>query len=144
MKDMQLSKNFSLVELCATNSGLPNNPTDDVIPNLSKLVVNVLQPLRDKFERNIHVDSGFRCPAVNKHVGGADTSQHVKGQAADLVSEDNAAMFHIIKDSLPFDQLIWEKGNDIQPAWVHVSYHEGHNRKEVLELVNGKYVPYAH
>ena len=134
MKDMQLSKNFKLSELCVTDSGLPNNPTDVIIPNLSKLVVQVLQPLRDAMGFTIHVDSGYRSPAVNEHVGGAPTSDHPKGKAADIKSEDNAKMFHYIKDNLEFDQLIWEKGNSKQPDWVHVSYREGKNRKQVITI----------
>jgi zinc D-Ala-D-Ala carboxypeptidase len=134
MKDQQLSKNFSLAELCHTNSGLPNEPTSDNIINLSKLVFNVLQPIRDKLGFEIKVNSGYRSKTVNDHEGGVSTSQHLTGQAADLDCKDNALLFNTIKDTLIFDQLIWEKGNDKQPAWVHVSYREGHNRKQVIHI----------
>ena len=134
MKHLQLSKNFSLEEMCRTSSKLPNNPTDEAIPNLSNLVVQVLQPLRDVMGFTINVSSGYRSPAVNKEKGGSDTSDHVKGKAADLKSQDNAAMFNYIKDNLEFDQLIWEEGNAKQPAWVHVSFREGKNRKQVITI----------
>lgn len=134
MKEMRLSKNFLLTEMCRTSSVKDNSPTDEAIPNLSKLVVNVLQPLRDAMGFTIIVSSGYRSPAVNKEKGGSDTSDHVKGKAADLKSQDNAAMFNYIKDHLEFDQLIWEEGNTKQPAWVHVSYREGKNRKQVLTI----------
>ena len=57
---MQLSKNFSLEELCATNSKLENRPNQNNINSLSLLVKEVLQPLRDLYGKPIHIDSGFR------------------------------------------------------------------------------------
>jgi len=135
-----LSKNFTLEEMTVTNSGLSNIPNQDQRNCLSELVKNVLQPLRDKLGKSIKVTSGFRSAAVNKYVGGVPTSQHCFGQAADLVCDDNSELFSIIRDDLVFDQLIWEKGNDIQPAWVHVSYKTQGNRGEILKFKNGKYI----
>jgi len=136
---MNLSKNFTLEELTVTNSGLPNRPTQDEINCLGLLVRNVLQPLRDEFGKSIHVNSGFRSALVNKSVGGAASSQHTKGQAADLDCEDNSEIFSLIRDKLEFDQLIWEGGNDVQPGWVHVSWKTQGNRGEVLKMRNGNY-----
>jgi len=136
----QLTKNFTLEELTVTNSGLENIPDDVQLENLRVLAVHVLQPLRDLFEKNIHVNSGFRSAQVNEAVGGAATSQHTKGQAADLDSEDNAKLFSLIKSKLEFDQLIWEKGNNLQPEWVHVSYNAQRNRKEILKFNGKKYI----
>lgn len=137
---MVLSKNFTLEELLVTNSKLPNTPSDVEINNLKLLVVNVLQPLRDMFGESIHVNSGYRSPAVNKAIGGAPTSQHCTGQAADLDCSDNAKLFHLIADFFDFDQLIWEGGNNTQPSWVHVSYKSANNRRQKLKMqnVNGK------
>jgi uncharacterized protein YcbK (DUF882 family) len=128
----QLSKNFTLDELLHTNSHLPNVPTETEIARLTALVINVLQPARELLGKPIRVNSGFRSAAVNKAVGGASTSQHCLGEAADLDCTDNAQLFHLIREHLPFDQLIWEGGNDIQPDWVHVSFKA--NRKEVLKM----------
>jgi hypothetical protein len=135
---MKLSKNFTLKELTVTNTGLPNNPGKHEIENLIELTKNVLQPLRDIYGYPIHVNSGFRCKAVNQKVGGEPTSQHTTGEAADISCENNARLFHIIREKLVFDQLIWEYGNDNQPAWVHVSYKSQGNRSEVLKRKNGK------
>jgi zinc D-Ala-D-Ala carboxypeptidase len=139
---MQLSKNFKLEELTVTGSALPNNPTEADIERLKALVINVLQPLRDLYGKAICVNSGYRSTAVNKAIGGAPNSQHCKGEAADLVIVDNALLFRLIRTHLPFDQLIWEGGNDLHPAWVHVSYRANRNRKQVLKmkLVDGKKV----
>ena len=137
---MIFSKNFSLEEMCVTHANIANRPTQDNINNLGLLVREVLQPLRDLVEFPIHVNSGFRSPLVNKSAGGVPTSQHVKGQAADIDSQNNKLLFDTIWDELLFDQLIWEKGNDLQPDWVHVSYKSQGNRNEVLKFENGKYV----
>jgi len=134
---MKLSTNFTLEEMTATSSQLPNLPTEKEIAKLTLLVQHVLQPLRDKYGKPIHVNSGYRNQAVNKEIGGSvkPISQHCKGEAADLDSDENATLFHIIRFFLDFDQLIWEGGNDNQPDWVHVSYKAIGNRKMVLKTV---------
>lgn len=118
---------------------------DNCIPagskcNITALVDNVLDPLREAWGKPLTVTSGYRCPALNKAVGGSRTSQHITGQAADISTGnivDNARLFHLIIDSkLPFDQLIFEKGDiNVGPAWVHVSYRsDGKNRRQILYM----------
>ena len=142
---MQLSKNFTLKELThsdtATRKGLDNTPTSEALANLERLVNLILQPLRDKLGP-IRINSGYRSYKVNKAVGGANNSQHTKGQAADIVflKEDLYKAFEYIKDSnLPYDQLILEFD-----SWIHISICELGNkpRRQVLEAnkVNGKTV----
>ena len=139
---MNLSKNFTFEELLITSSHLPNVPTEMQIDCLKALVSNLLQPARELLDSPIHINSGFRSLAVNKEKGGSmrPLSQHCKGEAADLEAFDNAALFHLIHQHLDFDQLIWEGGDDHQPAWVHASYKANGNRKEVLrmKMVGGK------
>ena len=137
-----ISKNFSWSELTITNQNIPNIPNEEQKKNIEDLVINVLQPLRDLAGVSISVNSGFRSPAVNKKVGGASTSQHCanKGAAADLmyIKKSNAEIFKIIKDKLPFDQLIWEFGTEKEPSWVHVSYNSKNNRKQILKARKNK------
>jgi hypothetical protein len=137
---MKLSENFTLEELCATSSHHINKPTQGELNSLGLLVRNVLQPVRELFGKSIKVTSGFRSKAVNEEKGGASNSQHLKGEAADLVCENNALLFRLIRDNFMFDQLIWEGGDDKQPAWVHVSYKTQGNREEKLrmKIINGK------
>ena len=74
------------------------------------IVEKVLQPLRDGIDKPIKVTSGLRVPALNKAIGGSVTSQHCKGEAADIQMSGktgNAKLFHYIKENLVFDQLIW-------------------------------------
>ena len=136
---MRLSKDFILSEFTDTDTGLPNVPGQEEIRNLKLLVQKVLQPARNKFGV-INVTSGFRSPEVNSAVGGSATSDHLFGRAADIQCEDMATVFNYIRKYLPFKQLIWEFGTDVQPGWIHVSYDVLNNRGEVLKAIkkNGK------
>ena len=139
---MKLGKYFTLEELTVTNTELENKPNSEQLNNLKLLVENVLDPVRELNGGPITVNSGFRCKEVNSHktINGSATSQHLKGEAADIESKDNANIFSLIRKYCVFDQLIWEGGDDKQPAWVHVSYKRQGNRGEVLrvKVVNGK------
>ena len=136
----QISKNFTLEELLYSQTadarGIANIPTHEVIVNLCALTHHVLQPLRNALGVPIHISSGFRCPRLNKEVGGSSTSQHLKGQAADLsIGGDmvkGRRWFTWIQSHCDFDQLIWEHDNN-GVYWVHVSYcADGKNRKQVI------------
>lgn len=133
---MKIGKYFTLSELTKTNTGLYNEPGDDIKEVLIQLVRNVLEPAREKLGMPITVNSGYRSIAVNRHVGGARNSQHCTGQAADLTCKDNKRLFEILK-GMNFDQLISERGTLENPAWIHVSFSAHGNRNEVLRF-NGK------
>lgn len=117
----------------AQRKGIKNDPSIEVCKSLTALVKNVLDPLREAYGKPIIVTSGYRCEKLNKAVGGAASSQHVKGEAADIRSvqdtpEENKKLFDlIVKLKLPFDQLINEHGFD----WVHVSYGARHRRQKL-------------
>ena len=123
-------KHFTFQELTVTNTGLPNIPNDEQRANLTLLVDNTLDPARELIDAPITVDSGFRSPEVNAKVGGAKNSQHLTGQAADIVCFDNEKLFNLIKDNFPFDQLI----NEYNFKWIHVSFSNIHNRKQILVI----------
>ena len=83
----------------------------------------------------LRLTSGYRSEAVNRRVGGVATSQHTKGEGCGFGFGDNAKLFNILK-KMNFDQLIWEKGNNIQPAWVRVSLKRiGINRKTSYKIM---------
>ena len=130
-------KYFTIAEMIKSDTakakGIDNTPTQEVIDNLTKLIEAVLDPLRQWYGKPIYVNSGYRCRALNEAVGGAKNTQHAIGMAVDIDThntEENKKLFDYIKDNLEYDQLIDEKNL----AWVHVSYNEGHNRKQVLYL----------
>lgn len=137
-------KYFTITELCASQAarqkGISNEPTAEVADNLVRLTENVLDPLRAAYGRPITVNSGYRSNALNKLVGGVNGSQHLTGMAADIVGtpntkEENKRLFELVRRlNLPFDQLIWEKGDGVGPDWVHISYDRKRQRRQVLIL----------
>jgi Uncharacterized protein conserved in bacteria len=131
-------KYFTIDELCssptATAEKINNTPTSVVKSNLVGLVNNVLDPLREAYGKPIHVNSGYRCPALNKAVGGVSNSEHLTGNAADISiggPKENKMLFYLIqKLNLPFRQLLWEHGG----TWVHVSYNPNDIKREVKNI----------
>lgn len=121
----------------AAENGIKNEPVPDergrVMANIKLLVDNVLDPVRDMVCTPIVITSGYRCPQVNKIVGGVDNSQHMSGCAADFhVQGYNRSMmyevFLYISNTLEFDQLIYYRSKNI----IHVSYVENCNRHEAF------------
>lgn len=124
----QLSQHFKLYEFtrsgAAIEHDLDNTPNAQQKMALTALCVNILEPLRHRFGP-IVISSGFRTQKVNHLVGGVPSSQHMRGEAADIVVGDKeraAAMFDFIRRHLDFDQLIWEPVGAADPRWLHVSY----------------------
>jgi zinc D-Ala-D-Ala carboxypeptidase len=140
---MNLTENFSLHEMTksetALRKGMPNEPTEADIANLKLLAEKVLQPLRDHYGVGIKVNSGYRSPDVNAAVGGSRTSDHCKGQAADIeiAGIPNATLAQYIKDSLQYTQLILEFYTPGIPdsGWVHVSYDANNLKCQALTAV---------
>ena len=142
---------FTLDELIHSDTadrlGIDNSPACDAIQCIDDLVANVLDRLRSEWGRPIIVTSGYRCKELNAAVGGARNSQHLKGQAADIVSDDFEAFRRFVrrwcKDN-EFDQCIFEHksrrevdGRNVvsgDSEWIHISYVEGRNRRQMLDL----------
>jgi hypothetical protein len=147
---MKLSENFSLQELTKSETalrfGMKNEPTEADIQNLKTLCEKVLQPIRDNFKTGVKVNSGFRHPEVNAKVGGSKSSDHCKGQAADIEIPGiaNADLAQWISDNLTYTQLILEFYTPGVPdsGWVHVSYDANNLKKQNLTATskNGKTV----
>ena len=131
-----LSPHFSLREFLKSNSademGLDNSLRSPALKsNLIALCANILEPLR--FEMGlIRITSGYRCPTLNARIGGARSSQHTKGEAADIVSDTHSpkSLALWIVQNCEFDQVIVEFD-----SWVHVSYSQGHNRSDELRAI---------
>jgi hypothetical protein len=136
----QLTKNFSLAEMVksetALRHGMDNHPGPDELNNMLQLCANVLQPVRDHFQKGVKVNSGYRSPDVNAKVGGSRTSDHCRGMAADIEipGVPNADLARWIKDSLSYTQLILEFYTPGVPdsGWVHVSYDPSNLKKQDL------------
>lgn len=141
---MNLSENFTLAEMTRTSQPFPNVPSPVETARLKTLCDMVLEPVRHRWGRTT-VNSGFRCLKVNRAVGSGDTSQHPKGEAADIECDatDNATLAMWIRDNLEFDQLILEayRPGVEGSGWVHVSYRKGANRKQCLTMTMGSHGP---
>ena len=117
-----ISKNFSYREFetseIATERGICNIITSfEVRDSVKALVLNVLQPLRDAWGQSLKINSGYRCPELNKIVSRASNSQHMKGEAADVASDNPYELAKLAKGlNLPFDQMI------LYPTFVHFSH----------------------
>lgn len=135
MKNFKLSEFF--VSSTANKNDIKNEPSIDeratIERNINLLVDNVLDPIRDKFCAPVIITSGYRCPQVNKLVGGVNNSQHMSGCAADFhIKGFTYLMMHQvflnIYDTMDFDQLIYYRSKNI----IHVSYVENGNRHEAF------------
>lgn len=126
----QLTANFSLEEMIKSEAALrlniPNKPSATVVKNLTVLAEQVLQPIRNHFKTGVKVNSGYRSPAVNEAIGGAENSDHMRGMAADIEIPGipNAEVAGWVRDNLKFTQTILEFYTPGVPdsGWVHVSY----------------------
>ena len=142
---MRLSDNFTLAEFTksqtAIRKGISNQPTPVHLEAMKALCAHILEPLRAHFGKPVRLTSGYRSARLNSAVGGSKTSQHSKGEAADLeiigVANDRVAKW--IRDNLPFDQVILEfyKAGDPNSGWVHVSYGP-RNRRQALTTSDGR------
>ena len=143
---MKLTANFSLEELTKSETalrlGLDNEPNDEQLANLVALCECVLQPVRDHFGKGVKVNSGLRTLPVNRAIGSADHSDHVKGMAADIEIPGvaNAELAQWIVNNLEFRQVILEFYTPGIPdsGWVHVSYNPADNKKQVLTATKQK------
>ena len=131
LRSMRLSANFTLAEMersqTALRLGIDNLAPAGVVVRLIALCREVLQPIRDHFGP-VHVSSGYRGRELNAHIGGSPLSQHMRGEAADIVIAGVTPIEvcrWIEGSAIDFDQLIYE-GN-----WTHVS-HSSHRRRQVL------------
>ena len=131
-------RHFTIAELTrsatARRLGIDNTPPASAIRALTSLVDDVLDPLRDAWGGPIRVNSGYRCPELNKAVGGTPSSQHQHGEAADITVGSRSAnrrLLALIKRlDLPVDQCIDEKGC----RWIHVSHRRGRNRRMYMKF----------
>jgi zinc D-Ala-D-Ala carboxypeptidase len=144
---MQLSKHFKLIEfeksMTATRLGIKNKAGSGEIKNLTDLCYGVLEPTRAKFDKSIIISSGYRSEELCEAIGSKKTSQHTKGQAVDfeIAEVSNLEVALWISNNCDFDQLILEYWNDEEPnaGWIHVSFVEGSNRKQILTFDGKNY-----
>lgn len=128
--NVRISKNFTLREFVISKSASVNHIYNQfeldfsIVQNIQNLTTHILQPLRDT-AGVIHITSGYRCPELNKLVGGSQNSQHLNGSAVDFICNNSEIITDAI-NYLPFDQFI------IYDSFFHVSFDQAKSRKEIL------------
>ena len=147
----RISTNITFKEAVRSNTakmyGIENKPNEFQLANMKMVAERCFQPLREEYGKPIGISSFLRSKELNEHwrVRGSKTSQHLQGLyskmeegAIDIDADifdngiTNAAIFDWLKNNVEFDQLIWEYGNEVEPAWVHVSFRKGANRGMML------------
>lgn len=131
-------KYFTIEELTRSNTAkarsIDNTPSTEIKANLERLITNLLDPVRELWGKPLIVNSGYRCTQLNNAVGGVSTSNHLKGEAADITTgskQDNLKLFEMIRKSgLVYDELIDEKNG----SWIHLAYREENNRQKTIRL----------
>ena len=144
---MQLSKNFTLEEMEKSSTGIrlgiKNKAGSGEIKNLGDLCYEILEPVRVKFDKPVTITSGYRSPELSEAIGSKATSQHCLGEAADfeIAGVSNLQVALWIENNVDFDQLILEFWKEGEPnsGWIHVSYKDGSNRKQVLTFDGKSY-----
>jgi zinc D-Ala-D-Ala carboxypeptidase len=136
---MQLSKHFTLEEMeksqTATRKGIKNKAGSGEIKNLGDLCYEVLEPVRAKFDKPVTITSGYRSPELSEAIGSKATSQHCSGEAVDfeIAGVSNLQVALWLTNNVNFDQCILEfYTGEANSGWIHVSYKDGSNRKQVL------------
>ena len=135
---MQLTKNFTRQEIERSNTakrlGISNEMSEKHLANMTKLLDNIIQPLRESLGP-IRISSGYRGQDLNRAIGGSRKSQHCKGQALDIQFWQDGKMMneliyeYILDSNIEFDQMI----NEFDFSWIHISLVGVDNRNQVLE-----------
>lgn len=155
---MKLSEHLSINEFERSDYALAHSISNimgsEQIANAKLLCEHVLERVRDNYGKPIVISSGYRSQRLNAAIGGADTSQHTQGKAADIKVSgiQTLHVFRFIVANLDYDQCIFEQdktvNGNVLREWVHVSYNEGKNRKQALTRIRAgnekaKYKPYG-
>lgn len=147
---MQITEHVSYKDATYSDTAIRNNisnePNETQLIQIERCASAIFEPLMEWVGGPVKINSVFRSAELNKKIGGANSSQHCANNGAAFDVDDtfgyktNKEMLHYIKDNLDFDQLIYEYGDDENPDWVHFSYNQGKNRKQVLRAIkeNGK------
>lgn len=136
---------FTIKELCKSSTAkklnIDNTPSAEIKENLTVLIEECLDPIREAFGDPIMVTSGYRCQLLNVACGGSPTSEHKEGFAADIDSSDNIRLWDVITSGdFKWTQLINEYPDENgEPSWIHISYDPNNLKCEKLICKNGIY-----
>ena len=134
MKQLINQKYITAAEILKSSTaeklGIRNVPEDDEIIDNINYTIERLNDIRERYNKKIIITSGYRCPALNKAVGGTTNSQHTKGQAADIKYNKDLLLFII--QQCKYDQLIEETSK--RTKWIHISFNKNGERQQYIKL----------
>ena len=140
---MKLTEHFTLEELTnsptANRLHIDNFPSDTIISSLMELS-ELLEKIRNIYNKPIVVTSGYRCEKLNKAVGGVKTSQHMKGEAADIRSlsntrKDNKELFDLIVKMVKSNDIyVGQVIDEYNYNWIHISTPHLTNNNQILHI----------
>lgn len=150
----KLSENFTVEEFEHSDTAIAlhinNKMNQQQLNNAKKLHRDIIQPIRDKYGLTKY-DSGFRCDLLNEKVGGEPTSEHKKGNAADLIYIGGVSLLQVFNDIISgkvkdkkgnnimiyIDQIIYETKNG--KIWIHIGRRDKpRHQKMKSPIINGK------
>lgn len=103
-----IAKNFKSTEFDCKCGECSRTHIDDKL-------VDYLQEIRNHFNKPVIINSGYRCYKHNKAVGGAITSKHMEGEAADIVVKGIAP-----REVAAYAEKIGIKGIGLYDTFVHI------------------------
>ena len=139
-------KYFELNELLKSDTALSkkidNSPSWEIVEHLDELVTKILDPLREAWGKPIKISSGYRCPRLNQAVGGAATSVHKCGWAADLQTSGKFETFRdfvvnwVKKNNIGFDQILLESNKKTKAQWIHIGlYNNAKQQRKQIKVM---------
>ncbi|MCH5226836.1 MAG: peptidase M15 [Muribaculaceae bacterium] len=134
---LYITENFKWNELIfsstASRYGIKNIPNENQSANLRRLCIEILQPIRTKYGEPIRITSGFRCKALNSAVGGVSNSQHLNGEAADIVCGDNKRLWNLIVSMIKENQIsVGQLINEKNLTWIHISLPDARHCNQII------------
>ena len=123
---MRLTEHFDLSEFTrsatAERHNIDNTIPEQYIPDIKRICEEVLEPLREYIGNPITISSGYRCPELNKLVGGVRNSQHKFGRAVDICTQsESVLMLSFVWLAREFHtkyKILLETKNNKQ--WIHI------------------------
>ena len=141
-------KFFSIAEMTRSDTarrlGIDNTPPDSIKKNLTLFIEKVLDPIREDWGSPIIVSSGYRCPELNKAVGGANTSGHQYGYCADLQVKGGMKKIRELADfilkwmkdhNMKWDEILFEHSGGV--TWLHFCWigKDGKQRMKCFDII---------
>lgn len=141
---MKLTDHFTLEEFTDSDTalrlGIDNTPPAP-IEDFLRLTAVGMEKVRLLLGKPIRINSGYRCPALNKAVGGSTYSDHLLGYAVDFVCPEFGTPVEIAraieKSTITYGQLICEG------KWVHISFNPKKLRETLTATFNNGKATYS-